>query len=48
MAQEPTKPKEFERFEALTKRLMRVPKDELDQKEKERKRRRKKLRPNSD
>ncbi len=36
------KPTEFERFAALTKRLLGVPKKEVDQKEKERPRRQRK------
>lgn len=37
---EPKKPLEFQRFEELAKRLLSVPKKEIDQKEKERKPRR--------
>lgn len=40
MAPEADKPTEYERFEQLSKRLLSVPKKEIDQKEKERKPRR--------
>jgi hypothetical protein len=36
MARDPKKSEEFKRFETLTKRVVRVPKEEVDQKEKER------------
>lgn len=42
MASEADKPTEYERFEQLTKRLLRVPKKGIDQKEKERPRRQRK------
>lgn len=42
MSKSPKKPTEFERFEALTKRLVGVDKREIEQKEKERKVRRRK------
>lgn len=45
---EPKKPPQFERFEALTKRLLRVPKKEIDEKEKERKVQRRKRKADSD
>ena len=48
MTKKGEKPKEFERFEELSKRLLRVPKKDIDQKEKERPRRRKPKEPNSD
>jgi hypothetical protein len=48
MTKKGEKPREFERFEELTKRLLRVPKKEVDQKEKERsKRQRRPKEPNS-
>jgi hypothetical protein len=48
MKKNPGKSPEFQRFEALTKRLLGATKQDIDEKEKERKVRRRKAKPSSD